>query len=49
MCDYTMIGNWHTLSADIGIDDVCRKSGSLVFQVVADDRLIGFEGDRIAK
>jgi hypothetical protein len=42
--DYTLLGNWQTFSADIGIDDVCRNSGSLVFQVFADDRLIYSSG-----
>ena len=42
--DYTLIGNWQTFSADIGIDDVCRKTGNLVFHVYADDRLIYSSG-----
>jgi hypothetical protein len=42
--DYMLNGNWQMFSADIGIDDACRKSGSLVFQVYADDRLIYSSG-----
>ncbi|MDE2407920.1 MAG: NPCBM/NEW2 domain-containing protein, partial [Xanthomonadaceae bacterium] len=38
--DVKLDGSWHTLRADLGIDDTCRAAGGMQFQVWGDGRLL---------
>ncbi|MES2127459.1 MAG: NPCBM/NEW2 domain-containing protein, partial [Pseudomonadota bacterium] len=38
--DYSLKGNWHLFRADVGVDDSCRKAGSVRFQVFGDGQLM---------
>ena len=43
--DYALKGDWRLFRADVGIDDSCKNTGGMRFQVWGDDRLLYDSGD----
>ncbi len=38
--DYELRGDWQLLRADLGVDDSCKNTGSVQFQIFGDDQLL---------